>query len=103
VPEDLIGALLFLSSADSDFMTGQTIVIDGGSVMHCFQTARWPEPPLRYSIAPRWSFFAMGECDMDQLAALRLFVHVAQCKSISVRRPGARLVYYDSIQALAGP
>jgi NAD(P)-dependent dehydrogenase (short-subunit alcohol dehydrogenase family) len=33
-PEDLIGALLFLSSADSDFMTGQTIVVDGGSVMH---------------------------------------------------------------------
>jgi hypothetical protein len=32
-PEDLIGALLFLSSADSDFMTGQTIVVDGGSVM----------------------------------------------------------------------
>lgn len=34
VPEDLIGALLFLSSADSDFMSGQTIVVDGGSVTH---------------------------------------------------------------------
>jgi NAD(P)-dependent dehydrogenase (short-subunit alcohol dehydrogenase family) len=30
-PEDLIGALIFLSSADSDFMTGQCIVVDGGS------------------------------------------------------------------------
>ena len=34
VPEDLIGALLFLCSADSDFVTGQTLVCDGGSVMH---------------------------------------------------------------------
>lgn len=34
VPEDLIGALMFLSSSDSDFVTGQTIVIDGGSAMH---------------------------------------------------------------------
>ncbi len=33
-PEDLVGALVFLSSSDSDFMTGQTVVIDGGSVMH---------------------------------------------------------------------
>lgn len=34
LPEDLIGALLFLTSSDSDFMTGQTMVVDGGSVMH---------------------------------------------------------------------
>ena len=34
VPADLIGALLFLASDDSDFVTGQTIVVDGGSVMH---------------------------------------------------------------------
>ena len=33
-PEDLVGAMLFLASPDSDFMTGQTIVVDGGSVMH---------------------------------------------------------------------
>lgn len=33
-PQDLIGALFFLASSDSDFMTGQTIVVDGGSVMH---------------------------------------------------------------------
>lgn len=33
-PEDLIGALLFLASPESDFVTGQTLVIDGGSVMH---------------------------------------------------------------------
>lgn len=34
VPEDLIGALIFLAAAESDFMTGQTIVVDGGSAMH---------------------------------------------------------------------
>ena len=33
-PEDLTGTLLFLCSPESDFMTGQTVVVDGGSVMH---------------------------------------------------------------------
>ena len=33
-PEDLTGTLVFLCSPDSDFMTGQTIVVDGGSVFH---------------------------------------------------------------------
>jgi len=33
-PEDLVGTLIFLSSADSDFITGQVVVVDGGSVMH---------------------------------------------------------------------
>jgi NAD(P)-dependent dehydrogenase (short-subunit alcohol dehydrogenase family) len=32
-PADLIGTLIFLCASDSDFMTGQTIVVDGGSVM----------------------------------------------------------------------
>lgn len=32
-PADLVGTLVFLCSADSDFITGQTIVCDGGSVM----------------------------------------------------------------------
>lgn len=31
-PEDLIGALLFLASSDSDFVTGQTLAVDGGSI-----------------------------------------------------------------------
>ena len=34
VPEDLLGTLVYLSSSDSDFVTGQTIVVDGGSAMH---------------------------------------------------------------------
>ena len=33
-PDDLLGTLVFLMSADSDFMTGQTVVVDGGSVTH---------------------------------------------------------------------
>ena len=33
VPADLLGTLLYLSSSDSDFVTGQTIAVDGGSVM----------------------------------------------------------------------
>ena len=31
-PEDLTGTLVFLASGDSDFITGQSIVVDGGSV-----------------------------------------------------------------------
>ncbi|HUZ71510.1 MAG TPA: SDR family oxidoreductase [Stellaceae bacterium] len=34
MPEDLVGALIFLAAHDSDFMTGQTMVVDGGSAMH---------------------------------------------------------------------
>ena len=32
VPENLIGALLFLASDDWAFMSGQSVVVDGGSV-----------------------------------------------------------------------
>ena len=32
-PDDLVGVCLFLASSDSDFMTGQTVVVDGGNVM----------------------------------------------------------------------
>ncbi|KAF2027064.1 acetoin dehydrogenase-like protein [Setomelanomma holmii] len=32
VPEDVAGTVSFLSSKDSDYMTGQTIVIDGGII-----------------------------------------------------------------------
>lgn len=33
VPEDITGTALFLASTDSDYMTGQLIMIDGGMVM----------------------------------------------------------------------
>ena len=33
-PEDLVGAVMFLSSRASDYMTGQTINVDGGKAMH---------------------------------------------------------------------
>lgn len=33
-PADLTGALVFMASPDSDFMTGQTLVVDGGAEMH---------------------------------------------------------------------
>jgi 3-oxoacyl-[acyl-carrier protein] reductase len=34
VPADLVGAVMFLSTAASDFMTGQTVNVDGGRAMH---------------------------------------------------------------------
>lgn len=33
-PQDLTGAVVFFASADSDFITGQTLVVDGGSCLH---------------------------------------------------------------------
>ncbi|MDQ3894769.1 MAG: glucose 1-dehydrogenase [Actinomycetota bacterium] len=34
LPEDIVGAVVFLSGPDSDFVTGQTLVIDGGQYFH---------------------------------------------------------------------
>jgi NAD(P)-dependent dehydrogenase (short-subunit alcohol dehydrogenase family) len=33
-PDDIVGAIVFLCSAESDFITGQTLVVDGGSVFN---------------------------------------------------------------------
>lgn len=32
-PEDLVGTTFFLASPDADFVTGQTIIVDGGTLM----------------------------------------------------------------------
>ena len=32
VPEDLLGTLIYLASPDSDFVTGQTLNVDGGKI-----------------------------------------------------------------------
>jgi 3-oxoacyl-[acyl-carrier protein] reductase len=34
LPSDLVGAVVFFASPDSDFVTGQTLVVDGGATMH---------------------------------------------------------------------
>jgi meso-butanediol dehydrogenase/(S,S)-butanediol dehydrogenase/diacetyl reductase len=33
-PEDIVGLAMFLASADSDYITGQVITVDGGMVLH---------------------------------------------------------------------
>ncbi len=33
-PDDVVGSVAFLASKDSDFITGQTIVVDGGETFH---------------------------------------------------------------------
>jgi meso-butanediol dehydrogenase/(S,S)-butanediol dehydrogenase/diacetyl reductase len=33
IPEDVVGTALFLASPDSDYMTGQIVMIDGGMVL----------------------------------------------------------------------
>jgi 3-oxoacyl-[acyl-carrier protein] reductase len=34
LPEDLVGTVLFLASDEAAFITGQTLVVDGGATMH---------------------------------------------------------------------
>jgi NAD(P)-dependent dehydrogenase (short-subunit alcohol dehydrogenase family) len=34
VPEDLVGTLVYLVSDDSAFMSGQTLLVDGGGSVH---------------------------------------------------------------------
>lgn len=34
VPEDLTGAAVFFLSGDSDYVTGQTLVVEGGGILH---------------------------------------------------------------------
>jgi len=34
LPQDVVGAAVFLCAAESDFITGQTLVVDGGAQMH---------------------------------------------------------------------
>jgi 3-oxoacyl-[acyl-carrier protein] reductase len=34
LPSDLVGSVVFFASPDSDFITGQTLVVDGGATMH---------------------------------------------------------------------
>jgi 3-oxoacyl-[acyl-carrier protein] reductase len=33
-PQDLVGPMVFFASPESDFITGQTLVVDGGSCLH---------------------------------------------------------------------
>jgi NAD(P)-dependent dehydrogenase (short-subunit alcohol dehydrogenase family) len=33
-PADIVGTALFLASSDSDFITGQLLVVEGGGIMH---------------------------------------------------------------------
>jgi NAD(P)-dependent dehydrogenase (short-subunit alcohol dehydrogenase family) len=33
-PADIVGTALFLASSDSDFVTGQLLVVKGGGIMH---------------------------------------------------------------------
>ena len=34
LPEDVVGAVVFLCTPGADFVTGQTMVIDGGQTFH---------------------------------------------------------------------
>ena len=34
IPEDIVGACIFLASEESDFITGQVLAVDGGSAMN---------------------------------------------------------------------
>jgi NAD(P)-dependent dehydrogenase (short-subunit alcohol dehydrogenase family) len=33
-PEDVVGAAIFFACSDSDIITGQTLLVDGGDIKH---------------------------------------------------------------------
>jgi len=33
-PADIVGTAFFLATSDSDFVTGQLLVVEGGGIMH---------------------------------------------------------------------
>ena len=43
-PDDLVGALLYLVSRASDYLTGQNILVDGGHTLNV-----WLDPPARHA------------------------------------------------------
>ena len=47
-PQDLVGMVVFLCLLESDFMTGQTLVVDGGAQM-TLSAAHYPCPASRVS------------------------------------------------------
>jgi NAD(P)-dependent dehydrogenase (short-subunit alcohol dehydrogenase family) len=34
MPEDIVGAVMYFASQESAFITGQTLVVDGGAYFH---------------------------------------------------------------------
>ena len=82
MPEDLTGAMIFLTLADGDFMTGQCVVVDGGSVIINGYSAE----PRKLSFRPRLSLAVHRSDQRSNQALLKFPSHAAPIRGY--RRQG---------------
>lgn len=62
LPDDLAAAVAFLGSDDASFITGTSLIVDGGQTVH--GTPRWFSTDHRHRGQPRWKSHTRGAAEL---------------------------------------